>query len=229
MKNKILTCIFLFISAFSLGQEIDLEKIKNNTQDKDSKYYYDKLVEEFIQSNQSLLADKEKLQNLYYGKLFSPYYKESSEMKSDYLKFMKLVGAKKIKKYPKAIELGENILKKDPINLMVIMNLRNSYTNTKDNENRLKELKSQSELLMSAIAASGDGTSKETAFKVITLADEITLLNYLGINMGKYNRNSKIINKYTVLDLWTKHNNYNEEHRDQIFIEVFNNGNKIKL
>lgn len=106
------------------------------------------------------------------------------------------------KKYAKAVILGEELLKNDPINLTIILNLIICYSeNNQNNENdeRLKLLKNQAEILMKAIADYGGGKNINTAFKVISLSDEFSLLNYLGINLEMYSRNSVKYNLNTVL------------------------------
>lgn len=74
---------------------------------------------------------------------------------------------------------------------------------------------------MRAIADYGDGKSKETAFKVISLSDEFALLNYMGINLEMYSRNSEKLNSTTILDIWTKEQKYQKDKRNKIYIEVF--------
>ncbi|MDR2123013.1 MAG: DUF4919 domain-containing protein [Flavobacteriaceae bacterium] len=222
MKNIFLSVI-LFATGLSFSQIIDLDRISKEITNSESPFFYEKLVEEFSTQPLILLSDSLKSQHLYYGKLYSNYYKKSAEFKSTYLKFMKLAGAKK---YLKAIQSGEELLEKDPVNLMVYMSLITCYKNSKGSEKRTKELEIRAEVLMKTIASCGDGKSKKTAFKVISSGDEITLLNYLGINPEKYSRSSEKLNPETILDIWTKNKKYTEDHRNIIYVEIFENISK---
>lgn len=210
--------LILLVFNLSFSQSINFETIKDNVTDRNSSYYYDQLISEFLNNTSAFHNEKVKSYYLYYGKLYSSYYTKSLEGKNNYLKFMKQIAAKK---YTKAVILGEELLKNDPVNLTVILNLIICYNENNENEERLKLLKNQAEILMRAIADYGDGKSKETAFKVISLSDEFALLNYMGINLEMYSRNSEKLNSTTILDIWTKEQKYQKDKRNKIYIEVF--------
>ena len=210
--------LILLVFNLSFSQPINFETIKDNVTDKNSSYYYEQLISEFLNNTSAFQNEKVKSYYLYYGKLYSSYYTKSLEGKNNYLKFMKQIAAKK---YTKAVILGEELLKNDPVNLTVILNLIICYNENNENEERLKLLKNQAEILMRAIADYGDGKNKETAFKVISLSDEFALLNYMGINLEMYSRNSEKLNSTTILDIWTKEQKYQKDKRNKIYIEVF--------
>jgi hypothetical protein len=206
---------------FAFSQQINFEQLKAFVNDNNSPFYYDQLIYEFLNDTSAFHKEYQKSYYLYYGKLFSSYKYKSLELKPRHLKFMKQLASKK---YAKAVILGEELLKNDPINLTIILNLIICYSeNNQNNENdeRLKLLKNQAEILMKAIADYGDGKNINTAFKVISLSDEFSLLNYLGINLEMYSRNSVKYNLNTVLDIWTKEQKYQKDKRNKIFIEVF--------
>lgn len=210
--------LILLVFNLSFSQSINFETIKDNVTDRNSSYYYDQLISEFLNNTSAFQNEKVKSYYLYYGKLYSSYYTKFLEGKNNYLKFMKQIAAKK---YTKAVILGEELLKNDPVNLTVILNLIICYNENNENEERLKLLKNQAEILMRAIADYGDGKNKETAFKVISLSDEFALLNYLGINLEMYSRNFEKLNSTTILDIWTKEQKYQKDKRNKIYIEVF--------
>lgn len=210
--------LILLVFNLSFTQPINFETIKDNVTDKNSSYYYEQLISEFLNNTSAFQNEKVKSYYLYYGKLYSSYYTKSLEGKNNYLKFMKQIAAKK---YTKAVILGEELLKNDPVNLTVILNLIICYNENNENEERLKLLKNQAEILMRAIADYGDGKNKETAFKVISLSDEFALLNYMGINLEMYSRNFEKLNSTTILDIWTKEQKYQKDKRNKIYIEVF--------
>lgn len=210
--------LILLVFNLSFSQPINFETIKDNVTDKNSSYYYEQLISEFLNNTSAFQNEKVKSYYLYYGKLYSSYYTKSLEGKNNYLKFMKQIAAKK---YTKAVILGEELLKNDPVNLTVILNLIICYNENNENEERLKLLKNQAEILMRAIADYGDGKNKETAFKVISLSDEFALLNYMGINLEMYSRNFEKLNSTTILDIWTKEQKYQKDKRNKIYIEVF--------
>ncbi|WP_128331923.1 DUF4919 domain-containing protein [Apibacter sp. HY039] len=220
--KRIFLILTLFVISCSFSQTIDLETVKKEVINKNSSFYYEDLVKQFIEHPETFRADTVKSEYLYYGKLFSTYYKKSSEVKSQNMRLIKLTGDKK---YSKAIALGENLIEKDPVNLVIIMNLINSYKNQNKDENKdkINKLSLQAEILLTAIAKYGDGKSKETAFKVIALGDEYILLNYLGINLAKYTRKSENSKTKEILDIWTKDNNFADDHREKIYTVVYSN------
>ncbi|WP_295811118.1 DUF4919 domain-containing protein [uncultured Apibacter sp.] len=219
--------INLFILKLSFSQQINYEKIKETVNDINSPYYYENIISDFLNKPLDLQQDHIKSYYLYYGKLYSSYYTKNFEFSKKYLKFMKLIASKK---YNKALILGEEFLKNDPINLTIILNLIICYNEEKnENVGRLTILKNQAEFLMKAIADYGDGRNKETAFKVISTGDEYALLNYIGINIVKYTRNSEIKNNNSVLDIWSKDIKYQKDKRNEVYIEViYNVAPKIK-
>jgi hypothetical protein len=224
MKSIYFILAFLALNL-SFAQQINLENLKVNVNDKNSPFYYDRLIYEFLNNTPAFYKQDVKSHYIYYGKLFSSYNYKSSEIKSNYLKFMKQIAAKK---YNKAVILGEELLKNDPVNLTIILNLIICYNENNENNDRLNLLKNQAEILMKAIAYYGDGKSKETAFKVVSLSDEFSLLNYLGINLEMYSRNSEKHSLNTILDVWTKEKKYQKDKRNKIFIDVFTDVNTLQ-
>lgn len=224
MKN-ILVILMLGIVNIFYAQSIDKEEVKRNVTDQHSSFYYPKLIDDFINNPDQLSSDSLKSQYLYYGKLYSEYYKKNAEIKPKYLKFVKLTNAKK---YKKALDMGEVLLKNDPVNLVVLLHMITCYKNLNIDPQKLKETEIQAEILLKTIARYGDGASKEKSFKVISIEDEFALLNYLGINLQKYTRTSEKVQSDVILDIWTKNKDYKEDRRNMVYFSVFSNNNKKK-
>ncbi len=222
MRNLFLI-VFLFLINISFSQQVNLGEIKKNVTNASSPYFYEKLVKEFQDQPTNLKSDSLKSIHLYYGKLYSGYYKKVSEERATSLKFIKLTGAKK---YAKAIKLGKELWEKDPVNLVVLLNLIVCYQEDPQNEEKYKKLKTQSEVLLSAIACYGDGKTKETSFKVISTGDEFALLGYFGVNLGMYTGHSEKLNASAILNTWTKEEKYKIDHRNKIYITVYSNNAK---
>ncbi len=217
--KKVLFLFLFFLSIVSFSQTLNLEEIKKNVTDTNSPYSYAKLVEEFQNQPSALKSDTLKSKYLYYGKLYSGNYKRASDLKSKNLKFIKLTGEGK---YSEAVELGEELLKNDPVNLVTLVNMMACYENTqKNNEEKYQKVKTQMEILLSTIAHYGDGKTRETPFQVISMGDEYALLNYFGINLRMYIRVSEDKDKTSILDIWVKDHKYEADRRNKIYVVVY--------
>lgn len=126
MRRQLFILLTLLTSSsFHSGfcqNNIDLEEIKVFTQDSTSEYFYDSLIQEF-QDNPSSFGAAKGL-NIYYGKLFSKYYK-TFNFSEDERKFNEFLSRRNFKK---AIPLGEQILKNDPVNFEIIFKLVGAYS-----------------------------------------------------------------------------------------------------
>lgn len=222
MRN-ILVFLMLGIVNIFYSQLVNKEEIKRNIIDKNSSFYYPTLVDDFTNNPTQLYSDSLKSLYLYYGKLYSEYYKKNAKIKPKYLKFVKLTN---VKKYKKALDMGEVLLKKDPVNLVVLLHMITCYKNLNIDSQELKKTEIQAEILLKIIARYGDGASKEKSFKVISIEDEFAILNYLGINLQRYTRTSEKIQSNVILDIWTKDKNYKKDRRNAVYFSVFYNNKK---
>src|ERR1700750_1306825 len=151
MHRKIyVTTIFSLFSFCIFGQNINLDSIKIDVQNENSKFYYEKLIYKF-KFDPTSLSDEE-VKKLYYGKKFSNYKPHFFD--TDYLDFTKNFAQGNLKK---AIIYGEKYLEKDPINPEVLTYLEIAYRK-KDKEAKNYYLYSlQSKTLLNCIMKNGDG------------------------------------------------------------------------
>ena len=174
MNNKILFIAIIFISNFSFAQKINLDSIKLNVQNPNSNLFYEKLIIKF--KNNPLEMSNQELTSLYYGKYYSKY--NTSEMDSDYFECVENFRKGKFKQVKIS---GEKYLVKDPTNSEVIWMVKNSYRkDKKSNEYILYD--NQEKVLTQLIFRSGDGKTKETAFKVNSVGEEY----YVGLLLDEY-------------------------------------------
>ncbi|HCA08209.1 DUF4919 domain-containing protein [Chryseobacterium sp.] len=199
MHRKIyVTTIFSLFSFCIFGQNINLDSIKIDVQNENSKFYYEKLIYKF-KFDPTSLSDEE-VKKLYYGKKFSNYKPHFFD--TDYLDFTKNFAQGNLKK---AIIYGEKYLEKDPINPEVLTYLEIAYRK-KDKEAKNYYLySSQSKTLLNCIMKNGDGKTKETAFKVNSVGEEYLIANILGKNIRTFKRTSSM-EKDGTIDEFSKGN-----------------------
>ena len=165
-----------FYSIPSFGQiNLDLNLIEKLTNDSTSEYYYNKLVIEF--NNSPKFIDPLKAKYLYYGKLYTANYK-MLQFNNGETKFNNLINNGWFKK---AILVGEKILQEDPVNLDIISKLNFCYKKINGKENADTAAIKQS-IIVNTILASGNGLEKDKAYKVVSIADEYTIMALLGVN-----------------------------------------------
>jgi len=120
----------------------------------------------------------------------------------------------------KAILYGERYLEKDPTNSEVLTYMGIAYKKN-DREARNYPLYAlQSRTLLDCIMKSGDGKTKETAFKVNSVGEEYLIASILGKNIRTFKRTSILQNDGTI-DGFTKGN-------EAIYFKVFENMEDFK-
>ena len=191
MKKIHLTLILVTFSLFAFSQNINFDSIKINVQNENSNLYYEKLMYKF-KFDPTSMSDEE-VKNLYYGKKFSKY--KTSFFDTDYFDFTKNFAQGNLKK---AIISGEKYLEKDPTNSEVLTYLEIAYRK-KDKDSKNHVLYSlQSKTLLNCIMKSGDGKTKETAFKVNSVGEEYLIAGILGKNIRTFKRTSIMQNDGTI-------------------------------
>lgn len=212
MYKIILNFIFLIFSIFVYSQGINLDSIKQNVQNENSNLFYEKLIHKF-KSDPTSLSDVE-MENLYYGKFFSKY--NTSEFDTDY---MESSGNFRRGKYQQAKLFGEKYLAKDPTNSEVIWMVKNGYRKDKKS-NEYILYSNQEKKLTDLIFKSGDGKTKETAFKVNSVGEEYYIGYLLNVYLYNFNRKSYLQND-GVIDEFTKG-------KKVFYFKVFYNTEKYK-
>ena len=118
---------------------------------------FQKLMQRF-EENDTLLTRQDHAM-LYYGYSFTPAYKGSMD---DFQDFRKLIKEEK-----------------NPVSLQLLYNMYGIAGLLQKDIREIKHYSKRYAALLTMIALTGDGTSEETAFKVICVNDEYQLLNML--------------------------------------------------
>ncbi len=174
------TFTFMSVAQYRFQvREIDFDKIKQETLDKNSRYYYPKLVRSF-KSNDTIM-NFEAYRNLYYGFVFQedydPFRKTTFEGEKEieelyYKQDLSREECNVIEKY--AIQaLDDNIFNIDQLNYYIYaLKHKKKYARAAVRQYRLDKL-------IAAIMSSGRGTEEEP-WVVLFLEHEYNLINFLG-------------------------------------------------
>jgi hypothetical protein len=205
---------FLFGLPTSLfGQsQIDLDKIKQVTQDSTHAYYYPKLTEEFLKYPADFPA--EKAIHIYYGQIYSKGYKIFN-LTPERAEFNKLL---KEQDLDKAILIGEKLLSDNPVDIEILSKLSFCYFKGGQQE-KAGKLKIMVGILHPVILSSGDGDRFESPYKVVSVTDEYAIMGIERIE--GISRQSKSGPSSTV-DIWLVKKNGDPEQKTLCF-EVLRN------
>jgi hypothetical protein len=205
MKSYLLLlAIFLFshtvLSQSPNGEKPDYQKIKSEITDKKRESYYPKLMDRFEKRDTTLVAADFK--NLYYGyvfqKAYDPYKHSSND---DELKKFFMKDSLGTSDYEPFIKLAEKSLKETPFDLRLLSTLGYLYHMSKD-DIMAKKTGYMANNLFKTIISTGDGLTCETAFHVISVDNEYSILgvfeleskgqslsgncDYFGFEKGRY-------------------------------------------
>ncbi|WP_031525463.1 DUF4919 domain-containing protein [Dyadobacter crusticola] len=210
LKAKLLA---LLIVTFKIchAQDVDINRIKTVINDTAHQYHYPKLIAEFV--SQPQYFSMEKGIYLYYGNLYSPDYK-SLDFKTITM-FAPLVEKGRLKK---AILVGEELFKENPVNLGLLLRLGFCYKQSKQPEKETLT-REMAAVLIRAIESSGDGSSAEKAYKVISVTDEYVIMDKN--NWKRKTRTSKQMES-SVFDIWES-----GENNSTLYFEVLYNAEKF--
>ncbi|VXC15870.1 MULTISPECIES: DUF4919 domain-containing protein [Chryseobacterium] len=187
MLQHFLFFSLIFISNFSFSQQKEYEApnykvIQKNIENKDSEFYYPKLIDK-LKANDTLITN-DQYKHLYFGYTFqkeyhpykisenekklSPYFQKKDLKKSDYAEIIKISNA---------------ALKEFPINLRVMNFLAYIY-HLDGNEAMANKVSRNFYGLFGAIFSSGDGRECTTGFHVITVNHEYVVMNILQLEIA---------------------------------------------
>lgn len=170
--KPLLTLILLFVAFSGISQPVfmpvNYDSVQAAVTNANSATHYPKLLQRFNQFDTSLTVNDYRL--LYYGFVFEPGYEPYRDNGTS--EIMPLV---KERKYDKALDVCDKILSINPVSITT-----NSYKsfvlmNMAENDSS-RRYAIRVRKLLNAILSSGDGLTCETAFKVIYVSDEYTLL-----------------------------------------------------
>ncbi len=177
----IMTCHVHAAVKTSLGKP-DLEEIRKASTDENSKYYYPKLLKEFM-ANDTTMTDLD-FQYFYYGTLFQEDY-DPYRPQADPDELARLAPLFNKKQWSRAerkqiLDFALAALADNPVNLRQLTNRIFVYEqNGKYDLARIWQYKLNHLLLV--IASSGNGTDPENAWTVVYPQDEYDFLNLSGI------------------------------------------------
>jgi hypothetical protein len=180
-----LISLLLLVPSLCFGQDtfrkVNLKEIEKTLSSK-TEYNYPKLMERYIDKDTTLTEDE--FFYLYYGQAiqekYSPYGRGDDKKLKEILNKK---GDHSEKELEKIISLSEKILKKFPFDLDYWLYI--TYANKMLN----KESERQKGIFMyqgilKTIYSTGDGKSQETAFWVINVDNEYTMLRWLDLKFG---------------------------------------------
>jgi hypothetical protein len=202
--------IFLLVSILSLtlnvsAQKIkaehpDMQSIKKESTDPNSKYYYPKLLAMFMSNDTIMTADDYKY--FYYGTMFqedynpyraNPYQQELRAAEPLYYKQENLTRAERA-----TVEsLAKKSLENNPIDLRQLMYRVYVFEQNKK-FNLAKIWKHKFDHLLLTIAASGTGTDKEGAWVVVYPSHEFEFFNLSGGSVESQDFEEPYYEKLTV-------------------------------
>ncbi|MBV6879459.1 DUF4919 domain-containing protein [Epilithonimonas ginsengisoli] len=196
--NRIFLFFFLMMATFGFSQKskINLDDIKKEITDKDSEFYYQKMLFKYKGLPKSI--DSVEAQHLYYGRTFLDKTISTSDKS-----FRKLLDDFKKQDYAETITKANQLLSVDPTNLDLLMIMLQCYDKQQDVKNFTYYL-SQFKLLTSAILDSGDGKSEDSAYLVNSVGDEYILINVIQIPR-QASRSSKPATG-GMFDIWENNN-----------------------
>lgn len=187
MTKYILFLSLLFVSGFIYSQTKEYEApdykvIQKNIENKDSEFYYPKLMNK-LKANDTLITN-DQYKHLYFGYTFQkdyhPYKTSENEKKLNSY-FQK----KDLKKsdYAEIIKISNVALNDFPLNLRVMNFLAYIY-HLDGNEAMAKKVSHNFYGLFGAIFSSGDGRDCTTGFHVITVSHEYVVMNILQLEIA---------------------------------------------
>jgi len=148
--------------------DIDYDKIKQTIENKESQYFYQKLLQRFNDFDESLTLEEYAL--IYYGFSFQDnYLKNQPDEKI-------LSELYKSNEYDKLIVECKKVLETNPVSLTANDYMGYAHFKLEKPEKEWKKYQNRFRGLRKAIVYSGNGLTCETSFKVIYVSDEYDIL-----------------------------------------------------
>lgn len=185
--------VFFIINTFAaLAQNefmpIDYEEMKQFV--KNERTEYDLLFTRFEQGDPTL--SQEEVARIYYGFPFTEKY-------NSFALYMNIDKAYAKNDFAAALPLIEQELKKNPVSLSLLIKAMTCCLSLKDPDLQsfLDNASLRYQQITQAILATGNGTSKETAYKVICVSDEYEII-FKPLQATSIQQQSTLENKYDV-------------------------------
>lgn len=187
MIKYILFISLFFVSSFIYSQQKEYEApdykvIEKNIENKDSEFYYPKLMDK-LKANDTLIT-KDQYRHLYFGYTFQKEYHPYQISEND-KKLIPYFQNKDLKKsnYTEIIKISNASLKEFPLNLRVMNFLAYIY-HLDGNEAMANKVSHNFYGLFGAIYSSGDGKDCKTGFHVISVSHEYVVMNMLELEIA---------------------------------------------
>lgn len=172
----LLTAIYCHVNSQELSYEApDYDLIRTEIQDSTSSFYYPKLMSRLEAFDTTLCNDD--YRHLYYGYIYHKDY-EAYWKSPDLDELLKYYRSKKIKKkdYDEIINLATHSISEFPFDLRQ-MNYLGYIYHLKGDEQAALEVSYRFNATIEAILSTGDGTTCESGFHVISTSHEYVILN----------------------------------------------------
>ena len=171
MKQFLIGFVFVFSLPLAKAQEelnIDYAEIKQTVTNKESEYYYPKLLQRFNRFDETLTLEEYAL--IYYGFSFQDDYLVNQPNEK---KLFELIN---LEDYNGLIAECEKVLETNPVSLAANDNMGYALFKLGKSEKEWKNYQNRFRGLRKAIIYSGNGLTCETGFKVIYISDEYNVL-----------------------------------------------------
>lgn len=187
MRKVLISILFCIFLTYIFCQESYFKKpnyggIKDIITDTDSEFFYPTLFKRYLSSDSTLTVREYRV--LYYGFLFNESFTTSV---SDELfeKVNSILEKEKLSMsdYKKIIKYEKKILNRYPFNLHDLNILAHAYSKI-ENSTAYNQTIRKYNLLFETILSTGDGTSVDKAYHVISISHEYDILRGLGYRFG---------------------------------------------
>jgi len=188
IKKQLLVVLILLLSMTLFSQNNidikspDYKKIEKEISNKESDYYYPKLLTKYMISDTTMTLKEKRY--LYYGYAFQDSYSPYGH--SDFYDSLRTVlnnEKHSDEDLLKIIEFSDSVLVENPFDLRAI-NYQLYAFEKLEKEIEFDKKMNQMRIIVDALLSSGDGLKEETAFYVIETSHEYALLNILGFEFG---------------------------------------------
>lgn len=186
MKN-ILATILLFIGATTMAQKPNIDSLKTLLQNELEMAEYNKLLGRYMDLDTTLLP--EDFHFLYYGYVAHPNYAPNRKIEEED-EFVRLVNEFS---YEEAAKLGNVLFAYDPFNIDLIFGMVISSEGEEQVGWTFLYRK-----VCEAIFESGNGETDETAWVVISVQNEYSFLEALGLNAVSLEEIDERMDKFTL-------------------------------
>ena len=181
MKKPFFVLVYLIVYFNGVSQlisRVDFDLIKNNIQDVHSKFYYPELVKRLLEKDSAL--NEVEYTHLYYGSVFQ---KEYQPYGMSILK-KRFIEEYNSKEYKKAVETAEHALTETPVDLEILLKLSICYLELGSQNEKRAYAKIYFSFL-DVIYQSGNGADINSAYVVVSVNDEYSILEDLSLTAVK--------------------------------------------